>query len=172
MLWACPACPDFSVCPLGWLRSRLALATDLEAVEWWQGDNLLFVGGLWAGFLPGLLVAGWQLWAAAGVGLGVRRRMQLAEAILPKLLLAAVVILIGAASHLGWGDGYRGVEMCPRAVCLAVTLTGVRAAVLFLLAASVAGLLLGGRRRFCRYSTDLVLFAVTLGLTVWVEVGA
>src|SRR5438105_1894815 len=72
MLWACPACPDFGADPLGWLRFRLKVATEVDTVEWWYGENLLFVGALFCTtVVPVLFFAGWRLWAAAGEVLGV-----------------------------------------------------------------------------------------------------
>jgi hypothetical protein len=64
LLWACPVCPDFTADPLGWLRFRLKVATEVDTIEWWYRENLLFVGGLAALGLVLLLPLAWQAWAA------------------------------------------------------------------------------------------------------------
>jgi len=43
MLWGCPICPDLASNPFGWLRFRLIAATEVNTVEWWQRENLVFV---------------------------------------------------------------------------------------------------------------------------------
>jgi hypothetical protein len=98
--------------------------------------------------------------------------MRFAESVLRKLLLAGLIFVAGPEAHMRWGQKYAGPGMNHMGLLFVVTIAAAVLAGMFLAASFAVGRFLQQRGRPWQYGADLSLFALALGLTVWMGVSA